>query len=213
MRSFKSLYQTGLALALATSLYFTGCGGSSGGGSSGGNGNKPTLEVSISKDSYLRGEQVCVDGSVTGTKDFGWDPNSAVGFNGLTGTLKGCFQLSYDSPLTRQDLVAYAGSLEKSVSFTPLNNPPVANAGGDIAVPKNIPFTIDATKSFDVDGTITNYELDLEGDGTYEDSNTTGIFNIAGYPFDGCYNSTIRVTDNNGSKDTDSILLFVGSGC
>ena len=219
MRSFNSLYK-GLALGLslfALSLGNVYCGSSSGGSSGGGGngGNKTTLEVSIDNDSYLRGEQVCVNGTASGTKDFGWAPNPEVGFKGLTGTLNGCFPLSYDSPLARQDLVAYAGSLERSVSFMPLNNPPVADAGTDQGVPSRTDVTLPYPSTVpgnDIDGNVTLYEWDIDGDGEYDWSSTTTGSILVGYT-DGNHTAKLRVTDNDGDTDTDTVDICVGPGC
>jgi len=205
MRSFNSLYK-GLALGLslfALSLGNVYCGSSSGGSSGGGGngGNKTTLEVSIDNDSYLRGEQVCVNGTASGTKDFGWDPNPEVGFAGLTGTLNDCFTLSYDSPLALQTLTAYAGSLERSVNFTPLNNPPVANLSCSSGTAGDIPVSADGTNSHDVDDGIKSCSWDWADGSSYTEttiSATDGSFDCnTDHTFSspGLYDITLTVGD------------------
>lgn len=228
MRSFKSLYN-GLALGLslfALSLGSIYCGGSSGGGSSGGSGTKnkaPVVTILSPKEnsSFKRGTDVALDGIVRdfdngdSIVDEGWDLGGLT--NNITGTLTKNVTVPLNASLGNYEFAAYGidnhgARGESYVTINVLNNPPVANAGNDISVPKNIPFDIDATKSYDVDGTINKCELDLEGDGIYEVSNTTCFFGIGGYPFDSCLNSSVKVTDNNNATSTDTVKIQVGSG-
>jgi WD40 repeat protein len=86
--------------------------------------------------------------------------------------------------------------------------PPIAIAGDN--------FTIDvgATTQFngagiDEDGTISMYEWDFNNDGVYEYSSsetgrTTNIYNSAGK-----WIATLRVTDNDGFTDTDTLTITV----
>lgn len=226
----RSLYQTGLALVLAGSLSFIGCGGSSDGGSS--HRTKPinyaptvTITSPQPNAQFYRGTDINFIGSCSPE-----DPITASGYDPVTGLLPsgldglvGSATVPLTSTLGDKVLTAYCTDYnakknpasttgENSVTIIVLNNPPVANAGNDIFVPKNIDFVINATNSSDIDGTIVNYELDFTGDGVYETSNTTGTFNILGYPFDACLISKVRVTDNDGATSTDTTKVEVGTG-
>ena len=61
----------------------------------------------------------------------------------------------------------------------------------------------------DTDGSITLYEWDFNGDGTYDWSNTSSGDTAYTYNSSGIFNATLRVTDNDGLIDTDSVLISV----
>lgn len=67
----------------------------------------------------------------------------------------------------------------------------------------------DGQGSYDEDGTITLYEWDWEGDGIYDwrsdsSGDTTHIYSTAG-----SYSATLRVTDDKGAQDTDTVIVSV----
>jgi len=89
-----------------------------------------------------------------------------------------------------------------SIAITVDNNPPVATAD---VVPSNgeVPLTVQLTGSgSDVDGQITLYEWDFEGDGTYDWSSTSSGNTVHTYTTVGTFASIFRVTDNDGATDT-----------
>ncbi len=88
------------------------------------------------------------------------------------------------------------------------NIPPVANAGPDMIVNANDDVTFVGTGS-DSDGTITKYEWDFDGDGTYDWSSTTSGTATYAYLLSGSYNATLRVTDNEYGRDTDICGVIV----
>ena len=63
-----------------------------------------------------------------------------------------------------------------------------------------------AAASSDEDGSITKYEWDLDGDGTFEKT-TTGATTSRRYTAPGAITVKVRVTDDDGAKATDSLLL------
>ena len=123
------------------------------------------------------------------------------------GSVKWTYPTSYyvdSSPAIGPDGTLYIGSgdhnlyaFQDSVGFAPpvavLNAPPFGTIG--------IPVNFDATASFDPDGTIVLYELDVDGDGTYDISNATGLFTYT-YSIANPYWVQLRVTDNDGIQDT-----------
>jgi YD repeat-containing protein len=72
--------------------------------------------------------------------------------------------------------------------------------------------TFNGAASADPDGTVTKYEWDLDGNGTYETS--TGATATASKAFTTSGNRTIglRVTDNAGATGTSAVVLNVQSG-
>jgi len=66
----------------------------------------------------------------------------------------------------------------------------------------------DASGSSDSDGSISSYEWDFDGDGSYEGSGQTTEHT---YLSSGDYDATLRVTDNDGATDTDSQTISVSS--
>ena len=63
-----------------------------------------------------------------------------------------------------------------------------------------------AAGSADADGSIAKYEWDLDGDGTFEKT-TTGATTSRRYTAPGNITVKVRVTDDDGAKATDSLLL------
>jgi hypothetical protein len=63
------------------------------------------------------------------------------------------------------------------------------------------PINLDASASYDPDGTIVLYEWDIDGDGTYDVSSTSPTTSIV-YGASGTYTVVLRVTDNDGRSGT-----------
>jgi len=88
------------------------------------------------------------------------------------------------------------------------NSPPLAVAGYDTVVTEGVLLRFNGY-GVDTDGTITRYEWDFEGDGTFEYSDTmSGIANYS-YPTHGVYNALFRVRDDQLSWGYDSIMVTV----
>ena len=88
---------------------------------------------------------------------------------------------------------------------------PIPKAGIDIKVEPNteVQFTGSGT---DEDGTIVNYEWDLNGDGVYDWSSTLNGITTHIYNSEGTYTAVLRLTDNDGITATDSRTITVGDG-
>lgn len=86
------------------------------------------------------------------------------------------------------------------------NQPPIASAGPDKAVPVGQAVTLSAQGSSDPDGTITGYAWDF-GDGT----KGTGVSVTHAYSTAGIYNVVLTVTDNLGSTASDTAVITVGT--
>lgn len=63
----------------------------------------------------------------------------------------------------------------------------------------------------DEDGTVEKYEWDFDGDGIFEWSSFENGLNTYIYNNEGTYTATLRVTDNDGFTDTDSLTVTVKS--
>ncbi len=90
------------------------------------------------------------------------------------------------------------------------NQPPVASLSAAPLsgnAPLNVSF--DASASTDPDGTIVDFSWDFDGDGFYDQSTGTSPFAAATYTIAGAYNATVRITDDGGASDTDSVTINV----
>lgn len=83
-----------------------------------------------------------------------------------------------------------------------------ADAGPDQTVGRGQPVTFDASGSSSV-STITTYEWDFDNDGVYDVSVNTPIYVYEGWTELGEYNVTLRVTDDEGRNDTDTVKITV----
>lgn len=70
---------------------------------------------------------------------------------------------------------------------------------------KPLTVNFDASGSSDPDGTIVNYEWDFDGDGAYDFDSGADATVSYNYTIAGTYAAKVRVTDNDGAKDTASV--------
>jgi hypothetical protein len=94
------------------------------------------------------------------------------------------------------------------------NEPPVAvfTQQPQNFIEKGQEATFNASLSFDPDGTIVNYEWDLDGDGAYEQSGPALVEVTHTYTEDQTLVTTLRVTDNLGAQTTHGWPYVVGTG-
>ena len=75
----------------------------------------------------------------------------------------------------------------------------------------NTPLAVNFTaNASDTDGSITQYEWDLDGNGAYEAANTNST-NTYTYNSAGTYSAHVRVTDNGGATATSAVTITVNS--
>jgi pSer/pThr/pTyr-binding forkhead associated (FHA) protein len=86
------------------------------------------------------------------------------------------------------------------------NTPPVADAGPDQTVTVNQQFTLDASASYDPDGTLVNYSWTF---GPYPYSSKGGQIVTHSYSTEGEYTVTLHVTDDDGATGEDTVLITV----
>ena len=72
------------------------------------------------------------------------------------------------------------------------------------------PLTVqfDASLSFDPDGDIVQYDYDFNNDGIWDAYDSNNIVSWTFYTA-GTFNATVRITDNDGARNTDSLLITV----
>jgi PKD repeat protein len=90
------------------------------------------------------------------------------------------------------------------------NQPPTAVATATPTV-GNAPLTVsfDGSQSSDPDGGTLAYAWDLDGDGAFDDASAARTSYT--YSTDGVRTASLRVTDNQGASDTDSVTITVGN--
>lgn len=91
----------------------------------------------------------------------------------------------------------------------PLNQPPTVSL-----TPSTVNISVGGTANFlatanDADGTIVLYEWDLDGDGQFETSGGNSNSKSRVYNTAGSFTVTVRVTDNDGAKATDTSMVVV----
>ena len=83
---------------------------------------------------------------------------------------------------------------------------PIANAGPDEEIPEGESITVDGSMSTSYPDAIVKYEWDWTSDGSYDTTGKTAT--SPPYLDHGTYTVTLRVTDDDGSKDTDTLEVI-----
>ena len=89
------------------------------------------------------------------------------------------------------------------------NQAPTADAGDGYTGPEGSPIALDGSGSSDPDGSFILYEWDTDDDGDYGDA--LGVAPDATFHDNGSYTVTLRVTDFNSAKATNSTQVVVGN--
>jgi len=84
---------------------------------------------------------------------------------------------------------------------------PTADAGSDATTTAGSSVSLDASQTTDNVG-ITQYEWDVDGDGTYDETTTSDTLSHT-YTSAGTVTATLRVTDGAGNTDTDTVTITV----
>jgi hypothetical protein len=172
-------------------------------------GAPPALDLSVSAVSAQRNDTVTLLASGAASYDFDLDGDGTFD---VTGDSTGSATLATDrTGLIRPRVRASSGDGSAvalgSVSLIVSGNQrPVASARVDVASgtpPLAVNFLGEGA---DFDGTIAEYAWDRTGDGIYErfTQDTTGNFSAAGL-----YNAKLRVTDDLGAWDVDTVSVLV----
>jgi outer membrane protein assembly factor BamB len=92
------------------------------------------------------------------------------------------------------------------------NQPPIADLTANPssgAPPMNV--LLNASGSYDTDGSITKYEFDFGEGGGWQDNGTNATI-FHNYGTEGVYTATVRVTDNDSATDTATASINVSNG-
>jgi len=95
----------------------------------------------------------------------------------------------------------------ETVAELDLSLAPIADAGGDYSASEGSTITLDASGSYDPDGSIASYAWDLDNDGEYDDA--TGPSPSFPATNAGAYPVTLKATDDDGLWDTDVATVTV----
>gem|GEM_PF-2082662 len=87
-----------------------------------------------------------------------------------------------------------------------VNAPPSAAVTGDETIRTGTDASLDAAGTADLDGNVTAYRWDLDGDG---DAEQTGETAAVSFPDDGTYSVALTVTDDDGATDTATANVTV----
>lgn len=148
------------------------------------------------------------DGTIV---NYEWILNGTSIYNGTSSTkelnLNGMLGGSYDLTLIVTDDDGLTGT--ESTTLT-VYNIPVAEANGPYSGTTIETVTLDATGSYDLDGTIENYMWYI--DGNYIDDGTSETLEMDLYTFEkDTYDVELIVTDNDGFTDNDTTFLTVNN--
>jgi outer membrane protein assembly factor BamB len=121
---------------------------------------------------------------------------------------------TFNATLRVTDSRGLSATRSVTVTISPLQPPVVVATASVTSEWRAKALTLDATVTIvDAGSTITRYEWDFEGDGTYDVSSTTTAAVSHAYSTKGNYNATIRVTDSRGLTATSSVVIdIVASG-
>jgi VCBS repeat-containing protein len=108
------------------------------------------------------------------------------------------------------DGLAYSNTARVTITVNPVNDAPVAEAGGPYTGNEGSVITFNASASLDVDDTITLYEWDWDYDGDYDESTTSPIITHT-WSDDHSSMVRLRVTDNGGATTTDVAIVTVNN--
>ncbi|KAA3600521.1 MAG: PKD domain-containing protein, partial [Candidatus Scalindua sp. AMX11] len=160
---------------------------------------------------FFSGEVADLDGTIVkyewdfdGDGTYDWvSKESANGYHvyGSSGT--------YDATLRVTDSDGFSAT--DTVQITVGKSAPAVNAKA-APVKGNAPLIVNFfDSSSDPDGTITRYEWDFDGDGIYDYDSLDSGSTTHTYTALGTYRATLRVTDDDGLKDTDSVTIEVSA--
>jgi PKD repeat protein len=172
-------------------------------------GSQPALQVTASALSGERNASIVLTATGADSYDFDTDGDGTFDITGDTGGTAAVDTTS--AGLIRPRVRATSGdgtavALGSVSLFISGNSRPVASARVD---PQSGPPVLAVTffgEGADEDGTIVEYLWDRTGDGIYERSGetTTGNFSASGL-----FNAKLRVTDDQGAWDTDTVSVLV----
>ena len=192
------------------------CGGGSGGKSSDNPADSPPVaSFSVSTSAPRQGQLIEFDASSSSDPDgeivsyeWDYDGNGSVDGNGQI--------VSHVYPQAGRYIASLRvinnSRLSDAVSHTMVVQPQIEPVAAFTFSPDNQldgqPVSFNATTSSDADGTITNYQWDMDDDGNYD---STGIAVNYTYPAPGTYTARLHITDNDGITNDASVTVTIRS--
>ncbi|MEZ4210455.1 MAG: PQQ-binding-like beta-propeller repeat protein [Patescibacteria group bacterium] len=141
---------------------------------------------------------------------FWW--KTSVGWGQTYGPYAGLFFIQLPEDVNPEEVVLKISS-EPEPEVEPENIAPIAILQAN-AVTGLVPFevTFDFSSSIDIDGEIATYDLDLDGDGYYDDHSVPTPGSVTKlYDSPGSFLVKLRVTDNDGAVGFDSYPLVIST--
>ena len=184
----------------------------------------PTAQIDAFPTEATEGDTIQLDATLSNDIDgdiirYEWDFDGDQIYDQVTYTTS-LVQYAYEAAGTFDAYVRVTDNLggtgKASVRLTinglAGNQPPVAEV---IASPNGGPPPVavqfDASGCMDPDGTITKFEWDLDGDGSFEDDSGTTPSNSKVYSENGVYNVMVRIWDDEGASAKALIPITVGT--
>ena len=171
-------------------------------------------EFSVAEDAVL---VIDAPGVLANDTDVDGDPlTAALADDVANGTLElgddGSFTYTPNANFFGDDTLTYvandgmanSGPATVTITVTPVNDPPIADANGPYAGTIGAALTLDGSGSSDLDGTVVSYDWDF-GDGTTGD----GIAPDHTYADVGLFTVTLTVTDDAGLTDTTTTVADI----
>ncbi|MCB1186442.1 PQQ-binding-like beta-propeller repeat protein [bacterium] len=178
-------------------------------------GNAPVLTLAVDKPSGSLAEGISLSASGAESYDFDVDGD---GTYDITGDTSGSAQVDTSRLGIIRPRVRATGSEGTAIALGSVslvisgNSRPVAVAMSDVAsgeAPLDVSFS--GTDSTDFDGSIVGGGWDFDGDGTYDVWDDTDIVHVTGaantYMTPGTYNAKLRVVDDQGAWDVDTVAI------
>ncbi len=181
----------------------------------------PTAAITATPNPVVSGSNVTFDASGSTDPDgtiakYEWDLDGNGSYETNTGAT-GATGQAYATPGNRTVGVRVTdnsgGTATKTLTLTVQNRPPTASftATPNPAV-TGATVTFDASGSTDPDGTISKYEWDLDGNGTYETNSGTTKTTTRVYTSVGARTIGLRITDNSGAQATTTQSVNIQNG-
>ncbi len=175
-------------------------------------GDIPAVQLTASSPSGMRGDVIALTAS--GADSYDWDTDGDGTWDITDDATGSAFAATTDIGIIRPALRAHTTGDGFWIGAVSLiiggNSRPVVSVSASPqsgTSPLSVIFTITAE---DDDGLIAEYAWDFDGDGVFDDNSAANPSPLPhDYLMSGTYNAKIRVTDNEGSWDVDSVSIQV----
>lgn len=180
-----------------------------------------TVSASASDTSPVSRTPVTLTASATnpdgGIAKYEWDLDGDGSFTGpadASSTTSSSVSASWPSKRTVNVRVRVTDDSGARVVSAPLaiavqNQAPIASFTASPPTIVGVPSPLTAAASSDADGTIAQYDWDLDGNGTYETPGGASSGYVHAFPAAGLQNVGLRVTDNDGATGTATVPVRV----